>query len=188
MDIVELATNLHGHLAPGVALGVRMTGIALERLDTPWGNKKLIGVSETGRCLADALQAAAGCTLGHGNAMVVDYGKLAITLGRVDTKKGVRVALRKDAFKFSPLMEEWMMRRRKLEKPEEALLADQLLKISEEYLTIDDVALDLDQNFENAPIVKCDACGDLMPDVFVIKKDGKALCKVCAGEAYYRVL
>jgi len=50
------------------------------------------------------------------------------------------------------------------------------------------VALDLDQNFENAPIVKCDACGDLMPDVFVIKKDGKALCKVCAGEAYYRVL
>lgn len=188
MDIVELATNLHGHLAPGVALGVRMSGIALERLETPRGNKRLVGVSETKRCLADAMQAAAGCTLGHGNAMVMDYGKLAITLGRVDTKRGVRVSLREDAFKLSPLMEKWMMRGRKLKHSEEEELANQLLKIDEKYLKIEDVAIDLDQDFESAPITKCEVCEDLMPDVFVTKKDGKTLCKVCAGEGYYRVL
>ncbi len=174
MDIVELATNLHGHLAPGIALGIRMSGIALDRIETVRGNKKLIGVSETGRCLADAMQATAGCTLGHGNAMVMEYGKLAITIGRVDTKKGVRVSLREDAYNLSPLMKQWMMRGGKLKHSEEEELGAQLL--------------DLDQNFENAPIVKCDACGDLVPDVFVIERDGKTLCKVCAGEAYYRVL
>ncbi|MFQ5974882.1 MAG: FmdE family protein [Candidatus Hydrothermarchaeales archaeon] len=188
MDIVELATNLHGHLAPGVALGIRMSEIALERIETPRGNKKLIGVSETGRCLADAMQAAAGCTLGHGNAMVMDYGKLAITIGRVDTRRGVRVSLRKDAFKLSPLMEEWMMRGRKLTHSEENELGKQLLSIDEEYLTIEDVALKVDQNFENSPILKCLECEELVPEIFVIEKDGKTLCKVCAGEGYYKVI
>ncbi|HIH44988.1 MAG TPA: formylmethanofuran dehydrogenase, partial [Candidatus Methanoperedenaceae archaeon] len=53
---VELAIGLHGHLASGVALGLRMSEIALERLKAKKGDKTLIGISETARCLADAMQ------------------------------------------------------------------------------------------------------------------------------------
>jgi formylmethanofuran dehydrogenase subunit E len=70
--IVNLAIDLHGHLAPGIALGLRMSELALSRLNTKKGDKYLIGISETARCLADAMQAATGCTLGHGSAFVED--------------------------------------------------------------------------------------------------------------------
>ncbi|MFQ6135897.1 MAG: FmdE family protein [Candidatus Hydrothermarchaeales archaeon] len=188
MDVLELATELHGHLAPGVALGVRMSEIALERLGTKRGNKRLIGVSETRRCLADALQATTGCTLGHGNAMVKDYGKLAITVGRVDSKKGVRVSLKKDAYRLSPLMREWMMRGRKLKRSEEEELAHQLSKLDEKFLKIEDVIIDLEQEFESTAIKKCDECGELVPEIFILEREGKAICKVCGGEGYYKTI
>jgi formylmethanofuran dehydrogenase subunit E len=103
-NIVKLAIDLHGHLAPGIALGLRMSEIALIRLGVEKGNKYLVGISETARCLADAMQAATGCTLGHGNAFVEDYGKLALTIGDMRTGRGVRVALREDANEFTPLI------------------------------------------------------------------------------------
>ena len=85
-------------------------------------------------------------------------------------------------------MEEWMLRGRRLKHSEEDILGNQLLDLDEKYLTIEDVALELDQDFENAPIIKCESCGDLVPDVFIVKKDGKSLCKVCAGKGYYSIL
>lgn len=67
----------------------------------------LIGISETSRCLADAMQAATGCTLGHGNAFV------------------------ENATEFSELMSKWMMRLGKLNPKEEEELSIQLLNLDE---------------------------------------------------------
>ncbi len=188
MNLPELAAALHGHLAPGLALGIRMGSVALEKLNTKRGSKKLIGVSETARCLGDGMQVAAGCTLGHGNAIVENYGKLALTLGRSDTMRGVRVALGKDAHKLSPVMKKWMMREGKLTRAEEAELSSQLLELDESYFDITDVELRIGQDFENSSIVKCEKCSDLVPQGLTVSKDGSTLCKMCAGEGYCRVL
>ncbi len=185
---VELAIALHGHLAPGIALGLRMSELALLRLNATKGDKYLIGVCETPRCLADAMQSATGCTLGHGNAFVEDYGKLAIVIGDVRTKKGVRVALREDVKKLSPLMDKWMMRLGKLTHEEEEELGMQLLDISEKYLLIQDVEINKSQNFEKSDIVKCASCSELIPKGLAATKNSGVYCKACSSNAYYKLL
>ncbi|MDW7726711.1 MAG: FmdE family protein [Candidatus Methanoperedens sp.] len=186
--IVSLAVDLHGHLAPGIALGLRMSQIALQRLDTEKGNKYLIGISETARCLADAMQAATGCTLGHGNASVEDYGKLALTIGDTRTGRGVRVALRENANGFAPLMNKWMMRLGKLTHPEEDELGKKLLGMDEKYLLIEDVEINKRQDFESSVIVKCSRCGELIPQGLAVIKEEGILCKACDCGLYYRVV
>lgn len=185
---VELATALHGHLAPGIALGLRMSDLALSHLNTKKGDKHLIGISETARCLADAMQAATGCTLGHGNACVEDYGKLAITIGNVRTKKGVRVALKEDANKHSSLMNKWMMRLGKLTHQEEEELGVQLLGMDEIFFSIQNVEINNDRNFEKSGIVTCRECGELIPESLTERKGNEIYCKPCTGTAYYKIL
>ncbi|MEE8401341.1 MAG: FmdE family protein [Candidatus Hydrothermarchaeaceae archaeon] len=187
-ELLKLAVALHGHLAPGLALGIRMGTIGLKKLDTKKGSKKLIGISETGRCLGDGMQVSTGCTLGHGSAMVKHYGKLALTLGRVDSMRGVRIALKNDAYKISPVLKKWMMRGGKLSRDEEKELGGILLNLDEKHLDIKDVELMLGQNFENSPIVKCKKCEDLIPMALSVEKDGDIICEMCAGEGYYRAL
>lgn len=186
--IVNLAIDLHGHLAPGIALGLRMSELALVRMNTKKGDKYLVGISETARCLADAMQAATGCTLGHGSAFVDDYGKLALTIGDARTKKGVRVALKDDANKHSALMDKWMMRLGKLSHEEEEELGLQLLDMDERHFLIQDVEINRDQNFEKSMIVTCRECGELIPESLTEKKGNEIYCKPCTGAAYYRLL
>ena len=186
--IINLAVELHGHLAPGIALGLRMSELALSRLKAKRGDKHLIGISETARCLADAMQAATGCTLGHGNALVENYGKLAITIGDTRTKKGVRVALKEDADKHSYLMNKWMMRLGKLTHQEEEELGMQLLEMNEIFFSIQDVEINSDRNFEKSGIVTCSECGELMPESLTEKKGNEIYCKPCTGTAYYKLL
>ncbi len=180
-EIAKLAVELHGHLAPGIVLGLRMSNIALEKLGATRGSRKLIAVSETYRCLADAMQAATGCTLGHGNAFVHDYGKLAITLGRADTKNGIRIALKKDAHRHSQLMKKWMLRRPNLTHAEEEELVRQLLQLEEKYFDIKEVKLNLKTEFNTSKIAACSRCGDLVPEDSTIG----GLCKPCADKCYY---
>ncbi len=186
--IVNLAIDLHGHLAPGIALGLRMSEIALSIMNTKKGDKYLVGISETARCLADAMQAATGCTLGHGSAFVEDYGKLALTLGDVRTKKGVRVALKDEANKHSTLMNKWMMRLGKLSHEEEEELGMQLLDMDEKYFLIQNVEIDREQNFEKSGIVTCSVCGELIPQVLTEFKNNLVYCNACCGKAYYKLI
>lgn len=185
---IELAAALHGHLAPGIALGLRMSELALLHLNTKKGDKHLIGISETARCLADAVQTATGCTPGHGNAYVEDYGKLAITIGDARTKKGVRVALRDNAGNFSALMNKWMMRLGKLSHEEENELSKWLLDLDEQYFLIQDIIIERSQNFDNSAIARCSTCGEYIPENLVEKKDDGVYCKACGGNRYYMVL
>ena len=185
-EIIELAVKLHGHLAPGLALGLRMSEIALERLAVERGNKRIMGISETSRCLADAMQVATGCTMGHGNAFVEDYGKLAMTISNTEDNKGTRVALKQDAQDLSPLMKTWMMRLGKLSHEQEDELGAELLVLDEKYLDIRDVLVDMGQNFESTGIVECFECKDLVPAGLTDVMDNKVVCKVCSGQGYCR--
>lgn len=184
---IELATALHGHLAPGIALGLRMSELALSWLNMRKGDKHLIGISETARCLADAVQAATGCTLGHGNALVEDYGKLAVTLGDTRTGRGVRVALKDNAAGHSALMKRWLMRHGKLTHEEEEELSKQFLDLNENCFLIQEVEIDRAQNFEKSAIVQCIKCGELIPQSLSVTKEKGIYCRACRGDAYYEL-
>lgn len=183
--IISLAIDLHGHLAPGIALGLRMSELVLSKLSVNKGDKHLIGVCETSRCLADAMQAATGCTLGHGNAVVEDYGKIAITIADTRDGRGIRIALRDEASGISPLMGKWMMRQGKLTKEEENELGTLLLKVDETCFDIKVVRVHIEQRFENSKIIRCMDCKELIPERLAIRQEDKSTCKPCAGEGYY---
>ncbi len=186
--VIKLATDLHGHLAPGIALGLRMSELALSNLGISRGSKHLIAISETARCLADAMQAATGCTLGHGNAFVEDYGKLAITIGNIETNIGVRVALKENANRHSLLMDKWMMRLGKLTHREEDELGIRLLEMDKKYFLVQNIKINRNQNFHSSDIVRCQGCGEPVPRGLSIIKNNIVYCKACTGEAYYTLI
>jgi formylmethanofuran dehydrogenase subunit E len=101
--------------------------------------------------------------------------------------EGYRVALRRDAWKHSALMKKWMLREGRLTREEEKELARALLKLSEEYLEIMPVKIELTSLFENSPIVRCSRCGELVPESLSVGENGTRVCRSCAGVGYYRI-
>jgi len=182
-DVVKLAASLHGHLSPGVALGIRMGQVGLKRLGLPKGDKRLFAVVETTLCLADGVQASTGCTLGHASLRIEDFGKLAFCLARSDTKSGVRVILKRGT--QSPMVNDWMMRKRKLNHGDEEELAKELLRLDESFFQVDEVTVEPFSQFDMSEIIECEECGELVGAAKAFRKWGKNLCKACSGLRYY---
>lgn len=182
-DFVKLAAKLHGHLSPGVALGIKMGQIGLKRLGLPKGDKRLFAVVETTLCLADGVQASTGCTQGHASLRVEDFGKLAVCLARSDTKIGVRIVLKRDV--RSSLIEGWMMRKVKLSHDTEEELAKELLRLDESSFLIEEVAVEPFFKFDESEIIKCSKCGELLAGAKAVKKQQEILCKACSDLGYY---
>lgn len=182
-DFVKLATKLHGHLSPGVALGIRMGQVGLKRLGLPKGDKRLFAVVETTLCLADGVQASTGCTLGHASLRIEDFGKLALCLARSDTKSGVRVILKRVA--QSPLINDWMMRKRKLNHGDEEELTKELLRLDESFFQVDQVTVEPFSQFDMSEIIECEKCGEVLVEAKTVRKNGKNLCKACSDLRHY---
>ncbi|MBS7647001.1 MAG: FmdE family protein [Candidatus Bathyarchaeia archaeon] len=185
-DDVKLAEVLHGHFSPGVALGVRMGRIGLKALGLSKGDKRLFAIVETALCLADGVQASTGCTLGHSSLRVEDFGKLAVCIARSDTKEGVRISLKHGS--MPPVVEDWVMRKKKFSHDEEEKIAKELLHLDEESFHVEPVSVEPFSKFDEAEIVKCDVCGEWVVETKAIKAEGKTICKACSGARYYQPL
>ncbi|MEM3565275.1 MAG: FmdE family protein [Candidatus Bathyarchaeia archaeon] len=186
MEEVKLAEMLHGHLSPGVALGIRMGQIGLEKLNLSKGDKRLFAVVETALCLADGVQVSTGCTPGHSSLCVKDFGKLAVCIARSDTKEGVRLSLKHE--RVPSTVEDWIMRRRKFSHDEEEKVVREILRLDEAFFHVEHVAVEPFSNFEEATIVKCDACSEWVVETKTVKAKEKILCKSCSGARYYQPL
>ena len=91
----------HGHVCPGLSIGFKAARIAMDRLrENRSADEEVVAIVETDACSADAIQVLTGCTFGKGNFIYKDYGKMALTLLSRSTGKGVRVALKPDAFRL----------------------------------------------------------------------------------------
>jgi formylmethanofuran dehydrogenase subunit E len=89
----------HGHVCPGLALGYRSARLAMDHLKTTRAaDEEVVAIVETDACSADAVQVLTGCTFGKGNFIFKDHGKMALTLFKRDSGRGVRVALKPGAF------------------------------------------------------------------------------------------
>ncbi len=181
MKEMELAIAIHGHNAPGLALGVRMGKIAYRLLDTKKHGRGLTGVVETKICLPDALIAVAGTTPGNNNLIIYDIGKLAVTLAIYETRIGYRVSLRSKAAEIDDAADKFMHRKGKLGKEEKDRLADIFLNLDERYLRVEKVKLTLPLTSQKTPIARCGACDELQPNGYM--QDGR--CRLCLDDGYF---
>jgi formylmethanofuran dehydrogenase subunit E len=183
------AAVAHGHLCAGQVLGVRLAMHGLRRLgiDDPQGNdrKRIVTFVEIDRCATDAIMVVTGCRLGKRALKFRDWGKMAATFIDLETGKAIRVAARESskalAKSLHPEVEnknqQQMLAYR--EMTDDQLFQTEWVKVSlppEEF-----------PGHKGERIV-CDQCGEGISYHREIKKDGKTLCRGCAGERYWEAV
>ncbi|MDG6224085.1 MAG: FmdE family protein [Candidatus Thermoplasmatota archaeon] len=94
------AGRFHGHICPGLAIGVVASYIALRdarRSD----DEELVAIVENDACGVDAIQHLTGCTFGKGNLVFRDHGKSVYTFLNRATGKALRLSLDHSAIESS---------------------------------------------------------------------------------------
>jgi formylmethanofuran dehydrogenase subunit E len=181
------AEKNHGHMCPGQVLGARMAmlGCRLVGIEEPKVGKRLIVFVEIDRCAADAVNTVTGCRLGKRTLKYRDFGKLAATFLNTETDEAVRVValessreLAKQLFGHLPTKKDQQMEAYKT-LPDEKLFGWRRVRVS---------LPDADRPGHPLSRVRCDECGEGVNDHREIARDGRTLCRACAGESYYEVL
>ncbi|MGB9073096.1 MAG: FmdE family protein [Terriglobales bacterium] len=185
------AEQAHGHLCAGQVLGVRMAMLGLEKLgiEDPRGNKedrkRLVTFVEIDRCATDAIAVVTGCRLGKRALKFRDWGKMAATFVDLSTGKAIRIAAKESSKRLAREMhpeiesknQQQMLAYR--EMPEDDLFTKQWVKVelpAEEF-----------PGFKGERIV-CAECGEGISFRREVERDGRILCRACAGERYYEPL
>jgi len=183
---VEAAASAHGHICAGQILGLRlaMLGMRLLGIEDPAGKdrKRLVTFVEIDRCATDAVGVVTGCRLGKRALKFRDFGKMAATFCDLANGRAVRVVAlessRERARELYPEIEDRNQRQMRAYRE----LADEEL-FTHQWVKVDLPAEDL-PGFK-APRVVCKACGEEINLKREVERDGRTLCRACAGEAYY---
>src|SRR5215469_1738534 len=176
----------HGHLCAGQVLGVRlaMRGLELLGIDDPHGKdrKRLITFVEIDRCATDAVAVVTGCRLGKRALKFRDWGKVAATFVDLESGRAVRVCAKESSKALARQMhpeienknQQQMLAYR--EMPNDHLFAVRWVKVT---VPPEDLP-----GYTGQRIV-CDQCGEGINFQREVRRDGRILCRGCAGERYY---
>jgi len=183
------AERAHGHLCAGQVLGVRLAMLGLTRLgiDDPDGKdrKRLVTFVEIDRCATDAVAVVTGCRLGKRALKFRDWGKIAATFVDVTSGKAVRIAAKESS---KALAEE--MHPELGDKNRQQMLAYREMR-DDDLFSTQWVKVELPPEefpgYKGERVV-CQLCGEGISFRREIRRDGKVLCKACAGERYYEEL
>ena len=183
------AEKAHGHLCAGQVLGVRLAMLGLQKLgiNDPHGRdrKRLVTFVEIDRCATDAVGVVTGCRLGKRALKFRDWGKVAATFVDVTNGKAIRIAAKESSKALA----------RQLHPEIESKNAQQMLAYRE--MSEDDLFamqwVKVDLPPEEFPGYKgeritCDACGEGINFRREVRREGKTLCRACAGDSYYQPL
>lgn len=189
-QLLERSVKEHGHLCAGQVLGVRMAmlGLSLLGYDAPLDNiniKKVVVFVEIDRCAADAVATTTGVKLGRRSLKFKDYGLMAATFVNLPDGKAFRVAVREDCrekvgrYASSDLSKE----QRELEAYQKMPLSD-LFEANLVEAEIPPEDIPGASQFK----VTCEQCGAVVRHKREIEVEGRLLCRVCVGGAYFKPL
>jgi formylmethanofuran dehydrogenase subunit E len=185
-EYLREAEQAHGHLCAGQVLGVRMAIVGLERLgiDDPRGadRKRLVTFIEIDRCATDAVMVVTGCRLGKRALKFRDWGKMAATFVDLSSGRAVRVAAKESSKSLAKEMHPEMQ-----EKNRQQMMAYREMK-EDDLFEVQWVTVNLPEEefpgFKGERII-CSGCGEGINFKREVVRDGKTLCRSCAGESYY---
>jgi formylmethanofuran dehydrogenase subunit E len=184
-DILRLS-EFHTYPAPGVLIGAFMVEYAMELLGVT-ADQKLYGVCETPKCLPDALQVLAHCTIGNNRLRVVPIGKFAITLNRPsegEAAEAVRVYVDIGKLKAFRTIDIWYANSPAFDKKTmKAQLLDEIFRAGRSILSHEQVRV-LVKTKKKWTSVTCPCCGESVPD-YLIEGDR---CGACGSMKYYERL
>jgi len=184
-----LAEQAHGHMCAGQILGLRMAlyGVKLLALEDPAGKdrKRLVTFVEIDRCATDAIPIVTGCRLGKRALKFRDFGKVAATFCDLVRDRAVRVVARESAKQRAREMYPGIENKNQQQMRAYREMADEDL-FDIEWVRVVLGAEDLPGY--KAPRVVCEQCGEGVNFKREVVRDGRTLCRACAGERYYQAL
>ena len=186
-EYIERANVAHGHTCAGQILGIRLSLLGLKELgidDPIKERKRLITIVEIDRCATDAVQLVTGCRLGKRALKFKDFGKVAATFMDLKTGRAIRIVAREESKQkarelFPELEKEEGQRRAYRQLSDEDLFTRQWVRV---------VRPEEDMPGYRAPRVVCAQCGEGINFKREVQRDGRLLCRACAGERYYEPL
>jgi formylmethanofuran dehydrogenase subunit E len=185
-ELLRDAEEAHGHLCAGQVLGVRLAMLGLELLgiDDPRGKdrKRLITFVEIDRCATDAVAVVTGCRLGKRALKFRDWGKVAATFVDLASQRAVRVCARESSKALARQMHPEIEN-----KNQQQMLAYREIS-NDDLFTVQWVKVALPPEelpgYKGERIV-CQQCGEGINFQREVRRNGKTLCRACAGERYY---
>ncbi len=104
---LKKAALFHGHVCPGLGIGVRAAELALKEFfkGRP-RDDEIVAIVENDSCAVDAIQLLTGCTLGKGNLILKDFGKQVFTFIKRPEKEGAAGEAIRISFDFKKTPEE----------------------------------------------------------------------------------
>jgi len=190
---LEEIVRFHGHMCPGLAMGIRAADAALREIGPHSSDEEVVAIVETDMCAVDAIQYLTGCTFGKGNLVHLDHGKNAYTFVRRSDGKAIRFAARPDALSWDPERRELFakVREKTASDAERARFQElqhtrsqAILDAPEEDLhTVEEVELEVPSMARIHRSVVCEQCGEPTMETRVRELGGRKLCPPCAEAA-----
>ncbi|SFG58073.1 formylmethanofuran dehydrogenase, subunit E [Desulfotomaculum arcticum] len=188
----EKSVEFHGHSCPGLAVGYRVAGLALRKLNEyRAADEELIAIVENDACGVDAIMLLTGCTLGKGNLIYRDHGKQVYTFGSRNSNRALRISvngavlhrqdpvaagLRKKVFGGTATAEET-----KKYYDYQASRTDQILNMPEEdFCVAEEIAFKMPDKARIFNSVQCGSCGEYVMESRARVKDGQPVCIPCS--------
>lgn len=160
----EKAVAFHGHECPGLAIGVRASEIAMEKLGIGTSeDESIVCVTENDACGVDGVQAILGCTFGKGNLLYRGTGKQAFSFFERNSGKKLRLVLKPFTGEMSRPDRQKMI----LEAP------------AEEVFFMGIPSYDLPEQARLFKTIVCESCGEGAPEHKIRLQDGKNVCLDC---------
>lgn len=162
-DCVEF----HGHECPGLAIGFRACEIAGKLMKLKFSkDEEIVCITENDACGVDAVQVITGCTMGKGNLIYHNTGKMAFSFFDRKNNKSIRLILKN--------INKDLTRNEKqayiLEGP-----AEDVFDIKETKFKVPEKA----RLFKS---VICEKCGEPVSENKVRIENGKKVCLDCCNE------
>lgn len=186
---LKAVIDFHGHWCPGLATGIWVAEVALEALGRA-GDEDIVAVAESDSCAVDAVQFLTGCTVGKGNLIIHNIGKMAFSFYRRRDGKAFRIVSRSNVARGTS--DEY---RKLQDKKNQGTItseeAARLQELRQEHCArilgsdIDDIFVTgepLEPVPPFAPMKKslvCDECGEMIMETRARLSDGRTLCPPC---------
>lgn len=195
IDEEMLARNVdfHGHLCPGLTVGMQAATIALREIGPHARDEEVVAVVETDMCGVDAIQVMTGCTFGKGNLIHRDWGKNAYSFFRRSDGKAVRIAPRPGARPFNPEHQELRARisageatdaeRARFGELHEAQARAVLEIDPDELFAVEPIDTEPPQRARIHASMPCAACGESVMETRLRRFAGRDLCLPCFDAA-----
>lgn len=183
-SLLEKSAAQHEHLCPRQVLGVRMGLLAGQMLAiaVPQVMKRMFVFVESDGCGMGGIATATGCFVRRRTMRVLDFGKLAATFVDQENGRSIRIyphpQSRQRALEALPdEPDRW---RRQLEAYQ--FLPDEALFVVEPVQLTVSMAQIISQP---GLCVLCMDCGEEISNGREVERNGRILCRACAGESYY---